>query len=71
MQIDKGEQLPLQNKLRYPFADMDVGDSLFFEELSQVESAANAAYAYEKKKKNGFKVTRRKLENGYRLWRIA
>ena len=71
MDIEKAEQPPKPKRRSFPFAHMDVGDSLFFEELTGVESAQNAAYAYGKKHANGFKVTRRKLENGYRLWRIA
>lgn len=69
MKIEKGEKVPKVQ--RYPFAEMDVGDSLFFEELTQAESAQNAGHAYGKKHGNGFKMTRRKMDNGYRLWRIA
>lgn len=69
MEIEKGKAIPKVR--RYPFAQMDIGDSLFFEELTEVESAQNAGYAYGKAKKNGFKMTRRKTDGGYRLWRIA
>lgn len=44
---------------------------MFFENLREVESAQNAAYSYAKLRDNGFRTTRRKLEDGYRLWRIA
>ena len=69
-QIDQGIPLAIQKK-RYPFARMVVGDSFFFEELTEVESAQNAGYSYAKRHNPAFKMTRRKVEGGYRLWRIA
>jgi hypothetical protein len=69
MHID--ENVPLPPIKRYRFDRMKVGDSLFFETLSEVESAASAAYSYERTHNIGFKVTRRKVEGGYRLWRVA
>lgn len=65
------ENVPLPPMKRYRFSEMVVGDSMFFETLSEVESAASAAYSYERTHKIGFKVTRRKVEGGYRLWRVA
>lgn len=70
--IEKG--VPLQNhqsKKKYPFAKMQIGDSFFFEELPEVESAQNAGKGYANRHNPGFKMTRRKVEGGYRLWRIA
>ena len=69
MEIEKGLRIPKVK--RYPFADMEVGDSMLFDELSEVESAQNAGYSYSKTHDNRFKMTRRKMDNGYRLWRIA
>lgn len=68
--IERGVQIATQKK-RYPFAKMAVGDSFFFEELTEVESAQNAGYSYAKRHDPAFKMTRRKVEGGYRLWRIA
>lgn len=71
-QIDSG--VPLQNyrsKKKYPFAQMKVGDSFFFVELPEVESAQNAGKGYANRHNAEFKMTRRKVEGGYRLWRIA
>lgn len=69
LKIEKEIKIPKVN--RYPFDKMEIGDSLFFEELTEVESAQNAGYQYGKTRNNGFKMTRRKMDNGYRLWRIA
>lgn len=69
MEIEKGKKVPRVK--RYPFAEMEIGDSLFFDELTEVESAQNAGYSFGKTHNNGFKMTRRKMDNGYRLWRIA
>ena len=69
LKIEKEIKIPRVK--RFPFDKMEIGDSLFFEELTQVESAQNAGHQYGKTHKNGFKMTRRKVDNGYRLWRIA
>jgi hypothetical protein len=69
MEIEK--KLPVPKTRSYPFVDMDVGDSIFFETQADVERAQSAAYSYAKNHGNGFKVTRRAVDNGYRLWRIA
>lgn len=69
MELEKS--LPIPKVVHYPFAKMDVGDSLFFETMREVENAQSAAYSYAKTHGNGFKVTRRKMDNGYRIWRIA
>lgn len=69
LEIEKGQPIPKHK--RYPFEKMEIGDSMFFENLREVESAQNAAYSYAKLRDNGFRTTRRKLEDGYRLWRIA
>lgn len=50
---------------------MEVGDSFFFEELPEVESAQNAGKGYANRHNPEFRMTRRKVEGGYRLWRIA
>lgn len=56
---------------KYPFAQMAVGDSFFFDELPDVESAQSAGKGYAKRHNPDFRMTRRKVEGGYRLWRIA
>lgn len=69
--MDIEKDVPLKPKKRYRFSEMQVGDSMFFETLAEVESASSAAYSFAKTHGNGFRVTRRKVEGGYRLWRVA
>ena len=57
-------------RVRYAFEKMAVGTSMFFAELQQIESAQTAARDWAKRNNPEFKVTRRKVEGGYRLWRI-
>jgi len=67
MQMDKSVPIPQTN--RYGFDKMEVGDSRLFEELEDAVRMANAAYAYAVYHQNGFRVTRRKVKGGYRVWR--
>ena len=69
--IERAVPLPeAGNAAKYPFAEMALGDCLFFEDLQKVESAQAAAIRYAKRNDIDFKVTRRKLDGGYGLWRI-
>lgn len=69
--IDKGVPIPAAgNRRRYKFGSMAIGDSLFFETLEKMESAASSARGYAKRNNPDFKLTCRKMEGGYRLWRI-
>lgn len=69
--IDKGVPIPAAGNRRvYRFSSMAVGDSLFFDTLEKMESAASSARGYAKRNNPDFKVTSRKVEGGYRLWRI-
>ena len=54
----------------YHFEKMKVGDSMFFETFREVNSAQTSAYDWGLRHNKGFKVSRRKVEGGYRLWRI-
>lgn len=70
--IEKGVPLPdhqrrgSQNS-RYPFPDMEVGDSFAFEEHEH-RRVAQAAHAYKKRTGRGFTV--RRVDGGGRCWRI-
>lgn len=68
MQVEKS--IPIPVKKVYNFDRMAVGDSFFFRELSEVESCSSAAYSYAKTHGNDFKMTRRKVDGGYRIWRV-
>lgn len=54
--------------LKYPVEQMKVGDS-FFVPKAEGMSASQCACTYGKK--SGKVFSRRKVENGYRVWRIA
>lgn len=53
---------------KYPFPDMDVGDS-FAVPLDEVSSVRNAAYAWAFR--HDWKLAVRKTDEGARCWRIA
>lgn len=53
---------------RYPFGDMEVGDSFWFAAAIYLQAAPAAAY-YGKRNNKKFSV--RKDGDGYRCWRVA
>lgn len=72
-EIEEGVPMPCSAQTgfkRYHFERMKVGDSMFFEDLRQVGSAQTSAYDWAMRHNKDFKVSRRKVEGGYRLWRI-
>lgn len=74
MKIETGIDLPpantFQRQRKYPFRDMNVGDSILFtpEPLGVESKPAKAArvFAY----RNGFKFAARTVDGGVRIWRI-
>lgn len=54
---------------KYPFEDMSVGDSIFFEGQTSMGKAVLAARAYAKY--HGRKVSCRSENGGVRVWRTA
>jgi len=74
MEIEKNIPMPeggshIGRPVKYPFADMEIGDSLFFADeptgtMSNPVVAARSAAA-----KRGWKVTARKEGDGVRVWR--
>lgn len=70
--IDKDVPLPSKgNNAKYPFPDMEVGDSFF---AANAKAALHSAVNQARKRLGmGFKV-RKRIENGvpgYRIWRVA
>lgn len=69
--IEKNIPIPnSQTKIgqsKYPFAQMQVGDSILASG-PHPERACNSAYQYGKRFAMKFAV--RRVENGYRIWRI-
>lgn len=69
--IEEGVPIPLgKGAKRYHFEGMQVGDSFFFGTLREVSSAQASAYDWAQRNNPEFKVSRRTVEGGYRLWRI-
>jgi hypothetical protein len=53
---------------KYPFNEMEVGDSIFVEKRKGLYNPGNAAGNYGKT--HGMKFSVRKVEGGFRIWRI-
>lgn len=66
IKIEKGVPIP-DRRGKYPWADMDVGDS-FFVATDKVENFRRNVYG---KNRNGKKFTARAEGNGVRVWRTA
>jgi hypothetical protein len=74
IEIDKGIPMPaLGSAKKYPFKDMEVGDSFFVEEnekngdINAIQKRLSvSAYGYRPRKFSALKV-----EGGVRVWRIA
>ena len=66
MKIEKGIPIPVKRK-KYPFAEMEVGDSFFIEKKQSTVSVACSWFVREVKPEWGF--TCRKENNGVRVWR--
>lgn len=54
-----------KGRSKYPFPEMEVGDSIFSDNVS----IRQAAYAYARRKGKKFVV--RQVDGGYRVWREA
>lgn len=65
IKIEKG--IPLRLYYKYPFGDMEVGDSFFAENI-KTSCLANAAHQYGTR--HNMKFTCRKEGTGSRVWRI-
>lgn len=57
-----------EHSVKYPFRDMEIGDSIFFAKKGAAK-AQNAAAAWGRKNNRTF--TSRTVEGGVRIWRTA
>ena len=64
MEIEKGIPIQPSHKSKFPFGQMEVGDSFLCEMTPRA-----ASYAYGKA--HGMKFTTHKTPEGFRCWRIA
>ncbi len=66
--IDKGVLMLATSRgaAKYPFREMDIGDSFWAEKTSSVRGAA-VSFGL----RHGKKFSSRKEGDGYRIWRVA
>ena len=72
-EIDKGVVIPRSRGVTahpYPFGEMEPGDSLFIERTGKSVNISNVKAAAEKRVP-GTKWTTRKVEGGFRIWRVS
>jgi hypothetical protein len=62
IQVDKGIPIPKYNKSKYPFGEMEIGDSFF---LARKAFRLTSYYG----NKFGMTFISRTVENGIRIWR--
>lgn len=67
--IEKQISLP-NNRQKYPFRELKVGESFFISHDNNALSARSNAYLYCHKNK-GVRFTCRNVEGGVRIWRTA
>ena len=68
--IDQGIALPT-NRSKYPFGEMEAGDSILFGVCKQAESCRVAALRFTRVHQPKWVFTLRKVDDGWRLWRIS
>ena len=59
-----------QRTAKYPFGKMEVGDSIFISSEESPPSGSYSASSYYALRHPELKFTTRKVEGGYRIWRI-
>lgn len=70
LQIDSGVPVP-RGRTKYPFQDMEPGDSILFREQSQGNSARVSALRFVRVHQPTWAFQLRRVEDGWRLWRTA
>jgi len=72
IKIEKGVKIPEKNK--YPFTQMELNDSFFVPAPNgnedKTRSSLSAALTAANKSMRPIKFTLRKLEGGFRVWRV-
>ena len=66
--IEKGIPVPVMGRLKYPLADMMVGDSILVP-IGDGQSLRNCASVHGKNSDRKFSV--HKVDGGFRCWRTA
>lgn len=68
LRIEQGIELPTA-RTKYPFVDMQPGDSIWFTSKEQANSARVASIRFVKVHQPNWSFVLRKVEDGWRLWR--
>jgi len=68
--IESNIEIP-ESRTKYPFDDMEVGDSILFPKRKAADSARVAAVRFAQAHRPGWKFSLRTVEDGWRLWRVA
>lgn len=64
MVIEKNIKIPERESVHQVIKQLEVGDSLYFQNRKEMENKRVIAYYYD------VKVSCRKMNNGWRLWRV-
>lgn len=67
MKIEKGVPMPKSGRKKYPFGQMEVGDSFYTENHFRTVAPSACGYG----QRHGKKFSVRKEGEGTRCWRIA
>lgn len=70
LQIDSHVPIPL-GRSKYPFQEMEPGDSILFLGARKANSARVSALRFVRVHQPTWAFQLRKVEQGWRLWRIA
>lgn len=72
IEIEKGIEMPNTKgrKRKYPFGDMEVGDSFKYPDGKAKNSIVGGANAWAKRLGNNYRFAVRTIDGKFRLWRI-
>ena len=71
MKIENDVPMPKTTRpTKYPFRDMNVGESVFFDNEPKGSQSNPAISAHMLSKRTDFKFATRKEGNGVRIWRV-
>ena len=70
LQIDAGVAMPT-DRTKYPFREMEPGDSILFKSQSKANSARVSALRFVRTHEPTWVFRLRRVSEGWRLWRVA
>lgn len=68
--IKTGQAIALPERRRYPFENMSIGDFMLFQDYRQAESARVAAIRFSKRRAMSWRFGIRKMNDGWRIFRL-